>query len=76
MKKVSTAATKRSRNFSQSRGAAASFVGKWRSVRAVAQQQPHGHASGGIKQKHCEEGKINSTKPSSGDCVYGLAQLH
>ena len=54
---------------------AASVVGKRRSLRTVAQQQPGSVAGSGIKSKPFFEWKSKSPKPSSGDCVNGLAQL-
>jgi hypothetical protein len=55
-------------------GAAASFVER-RSVRTVAQQQPNDSGHSRVKTKPFQEEKRQKPKPSSGDCVNGLAQV-
>jgi hypothetical protein len=57
-------------------------VGERRSVRALAQQQSNYDCSGCVKQKAKAKVKIvlgreknKSPKPSSGDCVNGLARV-
>jgi hypothetical protein len=56
-------------------GVAASLVGERRSIRTAAQPPAERDAGGSIKPKHSKKGKGKSPKPSSGDCVYRLAQL-
>jgi hypothetical protein len=46
-----------------------------RSVRTVAQQQPNDSADSRVKTKPFQEEKRQKPKPSSGDCVNGLAQV-
>ncbi|HKU24987.1 MAG TPA: hypothetical protein VJQ54_05910, partial [Candidatus Sulfotelmatobacter sp.] len=58
---------------------AASPVGDGRSVRTIAQQQANYHGSGCVKPtakaKSFQEEKRQKPKPSSGDCVNGLARV-
>jgi hypothetical protein len=62
-------------------GAAASPMGEWRSVRTIAQQQPHDGCGSRVrskrktKSKSFWEEKRQKPKPSSGDCVNRLAQV-
>ena len=56
-------------------GVAASSVGERRSVRTVAQQQPNDSGDSRVKTKPFQEEKRQKPKPSSGDCVNGLAQV-
>ena len=62
-------------------GAAASPVGERRSVRTVAQQQPNDSGGSRVEQRQKQsqnrsrKRKDKSPKPSSGDCVNGLAQV-
>jgi hypothetical protein len=66
---------KKKLRFDRSGSVVASPVGKRRSIRTVAQQQPNDSSHSRVKTKPFQEEKRQKPKPSSGDCVNRLAQV-